>query len=118
VKNAFREFIQEGWIIAVLGGMLMTLRLFIVKEKAPILEQLKKIFVASCSCAVAFFLLDATEISEFYKAIIYGVIGVTSPEIIQGIVKLAKSFSKDPEHFVHMDHEKIDHSDDESKKSP
>jgi hypothetical protein len=35
-----------------------------------------------------------------YKAITYGIIGVVSPEIINGIIKLAKHFERTPEKFI------------------
>ena len=45
-------------------------------------------------------ILQGSEISSLYKAIIYGVIGVISPEIINGVVNLARKFEKNPEKFI------------------
>jgi hypothetical protein len=103
VKHLLRDFIEEGWIIAVLGAVMMIARLLIVLDKSPFFTQLKKIFVASASCSVAWFILEATDIGSLYKAISYGIIGVTAPEIIEGMVKMGKRFSRDPEHFVNRE---------------
>ena len=90
---------------------MMSLRLLIVREHSSIKEHLKKIFVASASCGVAYFLLEPANIGDFYKAVAYGIIGVTSPEIIEGMVKIAKSFSRNPEHYLHKDKEQPDDKD-------
>jgi hypothetical protein len=44
--------------------------------------------------------LEQTDIPSLYKAITYGIIGVVSPEIINGIIKLAKHFERSPEKFI------------------
>jgi hypothetical protein len=37
---------------------------------------------------------------DLHKAVIYGITGVISPEIIQGIVNFGKKFSKSPDKFI------------------
>lgn len=44
--------------------------------------------------------LKQTDIGSLTKAITYGIIGVVSPEIINGIVKLGKRFEKNPTEFI------------------
>lgn len=105
MKPLIKDFIEEGWIIAVLGAAMMSTRLLIVLDKTPLLSQLKKILVASTSCSVAWFILEASDIGSLYKAICYGIIGVTAPEIIEGMVKMGKRFSKNPEQFMHQEAE-------------
>ena len=46
------------------------------------------------------FVLEQTEISSLYKAMTYGIIGVISPEVITGIVKLGKRFADNPEKII------------------
>ena len=45
-------------------------------------------------------MLEQTEISSLYKAMTYGIIGVISPEVITGIVKLGKRFADNPEKII------------------
>jgi hypothetical protein len=99
-KSLLKEFLDGGWIIPLVGGLAMLARLLSSQTNMTILEQLKKILSASLASTIAWFVLEQTDISSLYKAITYGVIGVISPEIITGIVKLAKKFQNDPEKFL------------------
>lgn len=95
-----REFINGGWIIPLIGAAGMLARLMTATKQYTIIEQLKNILSAAIASSIAWFILEQTDISSFYKAITYGVIGVVSPEIINGIIKLAKQFERSPEKFV------------------
>lgn len=95
-----REFINGGWIIPLIGAAGMLARLMTAKKQYTVIEQLKNILSAAIASSIAWFILEQTDISSFYKAITYGVIGVVSPEIIGGIIKLAKHFERTPEKFV------------------
>ena len=99
-KSMLREFINGGWIIPLIGAAGMLARLMTAKKQYTIIEQLKNILSAAIASSIAWFILEQTDISSFYKAITYGVIGVVSPEIINGIIKLAKQFERSPEKFV------------------
>lgn len=99
-RSIIKEFIEGGWIIPFIGAAAMLARLLSSDTKFSLLEQLKKIFSAAISSGIAWFILEQTDISSLYKAIAYGIIGVVSPEIINGIVKLGKKFQKDPEKFI------------------
>ena len=105
-KTLLREFINGGWIIPFIGALTMTTRLISSPIKLTILQQLKKVCAASILSGVVWVIIDSgtvitsLEISSLYKAIIYGTVGVVSPEIINGIVNLAKKFEKTPEKFI------------------
>jgi hypothetical protein len=99
-KSLFKEFINGGWVIPLIGAGAMVARLLSTDKELKIVEQLKKILTAAIASGIAWFVLEQTDISSLYKAITYGVIGVVSPEIINGIVGLAKSFEKDPKKFI------------------
>jgi hypothetical protein len=105
-KSLIREFINGGWIIPFIGALTMLTRLISSPVKLTILEQLKKISAAAILSGVAWIIIDSgavlqsSDIPSLYKAIIYGIIGVVSPEIINGIVSLAKKFEKNPEKFI------------------
>ena len=105
-KSLLKEFINGGWIVPFIGGLMMISRLISSPVKLTIFEQSKKVFAASILSGVAWVIIDSgvliqnLEISSLYKAIIYGVIGVISPEIINAIVNLAKKIEKSPEKFL------------------
>jgi hypothetical protein len=99
-KSLIREFINGGWIIPLIGAAAMLARLLTAKKKYTILEQLKNILSAAIASAIAWFILEQTDISSLYKAMAYGIIGVISPEIIGGIIKIAKHFERNPEKFI------------------
>lgn len=84
----------------------MVTRLISSQTHLSILDQFKKVLAACLLSGVAWIIIDSgtilegLEISSLYKAIIYGVIGVISPEIINGIVNLGKKFEKNPQNFI------------------
>jgi hypothetical protein len=95
-KALLKEFINGGWLITVLGALAMLARLFASANKHTIIDQIKKIIAAAVSSTIAWFILEQTDISSLIKAMSYGIIGVITPEIISGIVKLGKMFAKKP----------------------
>jgi hypothetical protein len=99
-KSLFKEFIDGGWVIPMIGAAAMLARLLSSDVKTSISDQLKKILSAAISSGIAWFVLEQTDIPSLYKAVTYGIIGVISPEIINGIVKLAKKFQMNPEKFL------------------
>ena len=99
-KSLLREFINGGWIIPLIGAAGMVARLLTAHKHYTILEQFKNILSAAIASTIAWFILEQTDISSFYKAITYGIIGVVSPEIISGIIKIAKQFERNPEKFI------------------
>jgi hypothetical protein len=99
-KSLLKEFIDGGWVIPLIGAAAMLARLLSTDKELAILEQFKKILTAAIASGVAWFILEQTDISSLYKAITYGVIGVISPEIINGIIIIGKSFEKNPNKFI------------------
>jgi hypothetical protein len=99
-RSMLNEFLEGGWIIPLVGAAGMLARLMTAKKEYTILEQFKNIASAAIASAIAWFILEQTDIPSLYKAITYGIIGVVSPEIINGIIKLAKHFERSPEKFI------------------
>jgi len=95
-KSLLKEFLQGGWVVPLIGAGAMLARL-LSGDNYTWWQQLKKIFTAGLSAGIAWFILEQTEISSLYKAVTYGIIGVISPEVIAGIVKLGKKFADNPE---------------------
>ena len=99
-KNLIREFLTGGWIVAAIGGLGMLARSLLDGIERSHLEHFKRIVAASICATIAWFILEQVEVSSLTKAISYGVIGVVSPEIIQGVTTLAKKIAKKPQDLV------------------
>ena len=99
-KSLLSEFISGGWIVPLIGAGGMLARLLSSGNKLTWVQQLKKILTAAIASLIAWFVLEQTEISSLYKAMTYGIIGVVSPEVIAGIVKLGKRFADNPEKVI------------------
>lgn len=99
-KSMIKEFLGGGWVIPLIGAAAMFARLLSTQKKMGIVEYAKKITAAAISSSIAWFILEQTDLSSLYKAICYGIIGVISPEIINGIIKLGKRFQENPEKYI------------------
>lgn len=99
-KSLLREFMNGGWLVPLVGAAAMLARLLSSGTNHSIADQTKKIFTAAISSGVAWFILEQTDVSSLIKAMTYGIIGVISPEVIDGIVKLAKNFASNPSKFI------------------
>lgn len=99
-KNLIREFLTGGWIVAAIGGLGMLARSLLDGIERSHLEHFKRIVAASICATIAWFILEQVEVSSLTKAISYGVVGVVSPEILQGVTALAKKFAKKPQDLV------------------
>jgi hypothetical protein len=99
-KDLLKEFLSGGWLVAIIGAAGMVARLLSDDTKATFGTQLKKIIIASICAVISWFLIENMEMSSMIKAAIYGVVGVISPEIVQGLTKLGKQFAKDPKKFI------------------
>jgi len=99
-KNLIKDFLEGGWIIMMIGGSAMLARLLASNATISIIEHFKKIISAAIASGIAWFILKDVQGWELYKAIAYGIVGVISPEIIDGIIKLGKKFAKNPEKII------------------
>jgi|TARA_R110000824_G_scaffold231796_1_gene419679 Na+/citrate or Na+/malate symporter len=99
-KSILKEFLNGGWLVPLIGAAAMFARLLSGKNELSVKQQFKRIFTAALASGIAWFVLEQTDISSLTKAITYGIIGVVSPEVIGGLVKLAKNFEKNPFKFI------------------
>jgi len=99
-KDLLMEFLRGGWIVALLGALGMLARTFMDGVKRTCIEQTKRIVAAAICSTIAWFILEQVEVSSLTKAISYGITGVISPEILQGLTLLSKKFAKKPEDFL------------------
>lgn len=99
-KTLIKDFLDGGWIIMMIGGAAMLARLLSSSAKLSIGEHFKKIISAAIASGIAWFILKDVQGWELYKAIAYGIVGVISPEIIDGIITIGKKFAKNPEKML------------------
>ena len=98
-KDLLKEFLSGGWIVAIIGAAGMVARLLTDDAKITLVQQIKRIIAASICSVITWFLLENVDLSSLTKAVTYGVVGVISPEILEGLAKLGKSFAKNPLKF-------------------
>jgi hypothetical protein len=99
-KSLIREFINGGWLVPLVGAAAMLARLLSSNGKFTIVDQIKKILTAAIASGIAWFILEQTDVSSLVKAMTYGIIGVISPEVIDGIVKIGRSFANNPSKYI------------------
>jgi hypothetical protein len=99
-KSILREFLNGGWLVPLVGAAAMFARLLSGHNGLSIKQQLKRVLTAAISAGIAWFVLEQTDVSSLTKAVTYGIIGVISPEIIAGIVRLGEKFAKNPAKFI------------------
>jgi hypothetical protein len=49
---------------------------------------------------IAYFVMEQFEVDPMYKAVAYGLVGLNSPEIINGVLKISGQFAADPMSFM------------------
>ena len=99
-KSLFQAFLDGGWLVPLIGASGMIARILSSKENITFELLCKRIPAAAISSGIAWYILEQTDISSLYKAVIYGIVGVISPEVIEGIVTVAKKVSKNPTRFI------------------
>ena len=99
-KSIIKEFLSGGWLVPLIGAAAMFARLLSGDNGLSMKQQFKRIMTAAIAAGIAWFVLEQTNVSSLTKAITYGIIGVISPEVISGIVRLGEKFAKNPEKFL------------------
>ena len=99
-KSVIREFLDGGWVIPVIGAAGMIVRMLTYKGRVSLKDFLRNVLAAAILSGILWFVLHDAPISDFIKAISYGVVGVVAPEIINGVIVLAKKFEKNPDKFL------------------
>ena len=99
-KSILKEFLNGGWLVPLIGAAAMFARLLSGQYELSVKQQFKRIVTAILASGIAWFILEQTDVSSLTKAITYGIIGVVSPEVIGGLVRLGQKFEKNPEQFI------------------
>jgi predicted MFS family arabinose efflux permease len=95
-------FLSGGWVVLVIGAAGMLARIATSKDpedKNPV-HIIKNILAAMTASLVSWFILEQFEVASMYKAIAYGLVGLNSPELLTGIIKLTTGFAEDPTNFI------------------
>jgi predicted MFS family arabinose efflux permease len=95
-------FLDGGWVVLIIGAAGMLARLATSKDpedKNPA-QVVKNILAAMTASLVAWFIMEQFEIASMYKAIAYGLVGLNSPELLTGIIKITTGFAEDPTNFI------------------
>jgi predicted MFS family arabinose efflux permease len=95
-------FLSGGWIVLLIGAAGMVARLATSKnpeDKTPA-QITSNIFAAMIASLIAWFILEQFEVASMYKAIAYGLVGLNSPELLTGVVKISTNFANNPADFI------------------
>lgn len=95
-------FLSGGWIVLLIGAAGMIARLATSKnpeDKTPA-QIISNIFAAMVASLIAWFILEQFEVESMYKAIAYGLVGLNSPELLTGVVKISTNFANNPADFL------------------
>lgn len=101
IPKLFKDFFAGGWVVVLIGAAGMTARMLSSRDEViPVKTFISNIITAMlCSC-IAWFIVEQWEISSIWKAIIYGLVGLNSPEIVKGLTTIGKAFASDPFYFI------------------
>ncbi len=100
MENFIKNFLEGGWVVLLIGAAGMVARLVTTSENQSGIDVTKKMISAMIASLIAWFVMEQFEISSMYKAITYGLVGLNSPEIINGVLKLSGQFAADPMSFI------------------
>jgi len=95
-------FLSGGWIVLLIGAAGMVARLATSKnpEDKTSKQIISNIIAAMIASLIAWFILEQFEVASMYKAIAYGLVGLNSPELLTGIIKISTNFANNPTEFL------------------
>jgi predicted MFS family arabinose efflux permease len=95
-------FLSGGWVVLVIGAAGMLARLATSKnpEEKTTSQIINNMIAAMVASVIAWFILEQFAIAAMWKALVYGLVGLNSPEILSGIIKISTKFSENPAEFL------------------
>jgi hypothetical protein len=99
-KTIVDRFTEGGWIVSLIGAGGMLARILHSNTKYSIGAYVRKILAAGISSSIAWFVLEQSDFSSFTKALIYGIVGVVSPEVIEGVILIFRKFFEKPQVII------------------
>jgi uncharacterized membrane protein YeaQ/YmgE (transglycosylase-associated protein family) len=100
LENFIKNFLGGGWVVLLIGAAGMVARLVTTNENQTFGDVIKKMISSMIASLIAFFILEQFEVDAMYKAVAYGLVGLNSPEIINGVLKISGQFAADPMSFI------------------
>lgn len=90
-QQAIEEFKKGGWIVAILGGAGVCVRLLISSENHTWSFWAQRIIAGTIMGVITYFALYSVDIEMIYKSIILSTSGAFSPEIFKFIERKIKN---------------------------
>jgi hypothetical protein len=84
----------------MIGAAGMIARLVTTNEQQTSGDVVKKMISSMIASLIAWFVMEQFTMDSMYKAVAYGLVGLNSPEIIQGVLKISGQFASDPMSFM------------------
>jgi uncharacterized membrane protein YeaQ/YmgE (transglycosylase-associated protein family) len=100
LENFIKNFLEGGWVVLLIGAAGMVARLVTTSDNQSGIDVIKKMLSSMIASLIAWFVMEQFEIDSMYKAITYGLVGLNSPEIINGVLKISGQFAADPMSFL------------------
>jgi uncharacterized membrane protein YeaQ/YmgE (transglycosylase-associated protein family) len=100
LDNFVSHFLDGGWVVLLIGAAGMVARLVTTNEEQSSSDVFKKMLSSMIASLIAWFIMEQFEVDSMYKAVAYGLVGLNSPEIIQGVLKISGQFASDPMSFI------------------
>ena len=100
MENFLSNFLDGGWVVLLIGAAGMVARLVTTNEQMSVSDIVKKMISSMIASLIAWFVMEQFEMDSMYKAIAYGLVGLNSPEIINGVLKISGQFAENPMSFI------------------
>ena len=100
MENFVKKFLDGGWVVLLIGAAGMVARLVTTNENQTTADVIRKMISSMIASLIAYFIMEQFEVDPMYKAIAYGLVGLNSPEIINGVLKISGQFESDPMSFM------------------
>jgi uncharacterized membrane protein YeaQ/YmgE (transglycosylase-associated protein family) len=100
LENFIKNFLGGGWVVLLIGAAGMVARLVTTNENQSGIDVVKKMVSSIIASLIAWFVMEQFEVNSMYKAVAYGLVGLNSPEIINGVLKISGQFAADPMSFI------------------
>ena len=100
MRELIQQFMEGGWLAPVIAGMGMTMRLLVDDKSTGVLDLVRKVVLSVLASLTTWLIIKDMMLPDWGYAVTYGVIGLVSPEIIMGLLKIGANFSKDPIGFI------------------
>ena len=100
MEKFVENFLGGGWVVLLIGAAGMVARLVTTNENQTGGDVVKTMVSSMIASLIAYFVMEQFEVDPMYKAIAYGLVGLNSPEIINGVLKISGQFAADPMSFI------------------